>query len=84
MKVKTSQQPGGKEVQVPMILVGNKKDLPRQVSEGVLAKKAKEWNVPFIETSAKDDQIENIQKVRLLTVYFISQQNGCDDNFINQ
>jgi GTPase SAR1 family protein len=42
---------------VPMVLVGNKLDLEekRKVSQDIAQKKAKEWEIPFIEVSAKVD-----------------------------
>lgn len=42
---------------IPMVLVGNKLDLEdnRKVDKEVAQKKAKEWNIPLIEVSAKTD-----------------------------
>lgn len=42
-------------VKIPLILVANKVDLDsqRKVSETTLQDKAKQWGVPYIETSAK-------------------------------
>jgi len=41
---------------VPIILVGNKCDIDcRQVSKNDGLKISKEWNIPFFETSAKDN-----------------------------
>jgi small GTP-binding protein len=42
---------------VPMVLVGNKLDLDdkRKVSLDTAQKKAKLWNIPFVEVSAKND-----------------------------
>lgn len=47
---------------IPMVLCGNKCDVPkdnRQVTKAMGKKLAKEWEIPFCETSAKD-QIQNI------------------------
>ncbi|XP_041466161.1 ras-related protein Ral-A-like isoform X3 [Lytechinus variegatus] len=49
--------------QIPFLLVGNKSDLAdkRQVSEEEASERAKTWNVPYVETSAKTR--ENVDKV---------------------
>jgi len=41
-----------------MVLVGNKSDLEdkRKVPKDLAQKKAEEWNIPFLECSAKTDQ----------------------------
>lgn len=57
---------------IPFILIGNKCDLTekRQVSQEQAQSLAAEWNVPYVETSAKNN--ENVDKVRiaqLLTTY---------------
>ena len=48
---------------IPIILVGNKCDLSdkREVSEEMATECAKQWNAPYIETSAKT--CYNVQKV---------------------
>ena len=48
---------------MPLILVGNKCDLSdkREVSEEMATECAKQWNAPYIETSAKT--CYNVQKV---------------------
>jgi len=48
---------------IPFILVGNKADLvgSRQVQQGTAGGKAAEWQVPYVETSAKTR--ENVDKV---------------------
>ena len=48
---------------IPLILVGNKCDLTdqRKVSEDMARDCARQWNVPYIETSAKTRH--NVQKV---------------------
>ena len=50
--------------QIPFLLVGNKSDLAdkRQVSEEEASDRAKAWNVPYVETSAKTR--DNVDKVR--------------------
>lgn len=52
----------GEERNISFLLVGNKIDLKdeRQVTEEQARAKAAEWNVPYIETSAKTR--ENVQK----------------------
>lgn len=51
------------DVYIPFLLVGNKADLneKRQVSEDEAAAKAEEWNVKYVETSAKTRA--NVDKV---------------------
>lgn len=44
---------------IPMILVGNKLDLERKVSADEATKLAKEFNIPYIEVSAKLSTGEN-------------------------
>jgi len=41
---------------VPMVLCGNKCDIPaeREVSTDVAKELARQWNIPFFETSAKE------------------------------
>lgn len=60
------------EDKIPLLLVGNKSDLEdrRQVSVDDARAKAEEWNVQYVETSAKTRA--NVDKVRyiLLTVFF--------------
>ncbi|KAK2711331.1 ras-related protein Ral-a-like isoform X2 [Artemia franciscana] len=48
---------------IPFLLVGNKSDLGarRQVSQEAAEKRAQEWGVPYVETSAKTR--ENVDKV---------------------
>ncbi|KAF6019389.1 hypothetical protein EB796_022279 [Bugula neritina] len=48
---------------IPFILIGNKCDLTekRQVSQEQAQSLAAEWNVPYVETSAKNN--ENVDKV---------------------
>ena len=49
---------------IPFLLVGNKCDLEknRKVSKEEANAKAAEWNVPYVETSAKTN--DNVDKVR--------------------
>ena len=56
---------------IPFLLVGNKCDLEgnRKVSQDEANAKAAEWNVPYVETSAKTNV--NVDKVRnCLNLYF--------------
>ena len=76
LKVKTSSDnnPTESTENVPLILVGNKCDLSdkRQVSHDTAKACADEWNVPYIETSAKTCQ--NVQKVFLDLLYMIDKK----------
>jgi small GTP-binding protein len=47
----------------PMILVGNKIDLPREITKADGEAVADKWNIPYIETSAKKN--ENIADIFL-------------------
>jgi len=51
---------------VPFILVGNKMDLDskRQVSLDSAQNCSRQWNVPYVETSAKTR--DNVDKVRIM------------------
>lgn len=51
---------------IPFLLVGNKADLEdkRYVSVDEAQERAKQWNVPYVETSAKTRA--NVDKVRLI------------------
>ena len=53
---------------VPFILVGNKMDLDgkRQVSVDTAQNCARQWNVPYVETSAKTrDNVDKVRHTRL-------------------
>lgn len=51
---------------IPFLLVGNKADLEdkRYVSVEEAQERAKQWNVPYVETSAKTRA--NVDKVRTI------------------
>ena len=56
---------------IPFLLVGNKCDLEgnRKVSHEEANAKAAEWNVPYVETSAKTNV--NVDKVNSFVVSFV-------------
>jgi len=58
---------------VPFILVGNKMDLDgkRQVSVDKAQSCARQWNVPYVETSAKTR--DNVDKVLVKTTPTLHQ-----------
>ena len=58
----------------PLILVGNKCDLgdKREVSEEIANNCARQWNAPYIETSAKT--CYNVQKVFYDILHMIDQK----------
>lgn len=62
--------------QVPMILVGNKCDLEnkREVETSVGKETARNWGIPFLETSAKKDI--NIQ-VRCTAIFSPNPVRAC-------
>ena len=63
LKVKSCSDTNYSSESTPLILVGNKCDLSdkRQVSEEIANNCARQWNAPYIETSAKT--CYNVQKV---------------------
>jgi len=65
---------------IPFILVGNKADLvgSRQVQQGTANGKAAEWNVPYVETSAKTR--ENVDKVFYDLMREIRSRKVSDDS----
>merc|ERR1719510_2479496 len=65
---------------IPFILVGNKADLvgSRQVQQGTANGKASEWNVPYVETSAKTR--ENVDKVFYDLMREIRSRKVSDDS----
>ena len=63
---------------IPLILVGNKCDLTdqRKVSEDMARDCARQWNAPYIETSAKTRH--NVQKVFFDILFMIDQKKEND------
>ncbi|EHB18565.1 GTPase NRas [Heterocephalus glaber] len=67
---------------VPMVLVGNKCDLPRTVDTKQAHELAKSYGIPFIETSAKTRQgVEDAfyTPVREIRQYRMKKLNSSDD-----
>lgn len=64
---------------VPMVLVGNKCDLPaRTVDTRQAQELARSYGIPYIETSAKTRQVRNKQEA---IVHTLSHTNlHCDDS----
>eukprot|EP01120_Amphizonella_sp_Union-15-10_P015714 TRINITY_DN8132_c0_g1_i1.p1 TRINITY_DN8132_c0_g1~~TRINITY_DN8132_c0_g1_i1.p1 ORF type:complete len:218 (-),score=45.25 TRINITY_DN8132_c0_g1_i1:20-673(-) len=65
---------------VPMVLVGNKSDLDkkREVDQAIAKDKARTWNCPFIESSAKKD--ENIREIFYELIDQVWQKKGPPSN----
>jgi len=65
---------------IPFILVGNKADLvnSRQVQQNIASTKASEWQVPYVETSAKTR--ENVDKVFYDLMREIRSRKVSDDS----
>lgn len=65
---------------IPFILVGNKADLvgSRQVQQATASGKATEWQVPYVETSAKTR--ENVDKVFYDLMREIRSRKVSDDS----
>lgn len=65
---------------IPFILVGNKADLvnSRQVQQSTASTKASEWQVPYVETSAKTR--ENVDKVFYDLMREIRSRKVSDDS----
>lgn len=58
---------------VPMVLVGNKCDLPaRTVDTRQAQELARSYGIPYIETSAKTRQVGNIYEVIILYIQCFS------------
>lgn len=56
---------------VPMVLVGNKCDLPaRTVDTRQAHELARSYGIPYIETSAKTRQVSSLHKVRSNIKFF--------------
>lgn len=70
----------GSSAPIPSILVGNKIDLvdQRQVSAEDAAEKARQWSMPYIETSAKAKQ--NVDKIYSELMRLIRQTKGGKGN----
>jgi len=65
---------------IPFILVGNKADLTnsRKVQQATANNRAQQWNVPYVETSAKTR--ENVDKVFFDLMREIRSRKVSDDN----
>uniref|UniRef100_A0A672NTU0 GTPase HRas-like n=1 Tax=Sinocyclocheilus grahami TaxID=75366 RepID=A0A672NTU0_SINGR len=69
---------------VPMVLVGNKCDLPaRTVDTRQAQELARSYGIPFIETSAKTRQVSFCQAVKELFIYLPALQRDYIYVFIN-